>query len=120
MRDEIIEMLKQNSFSARASFSQVPFEINATAPTITVGQTKVVVQKQVVDGEEKANFEREITLNVYTPKVLGEMGAKNTAQKVLALVIPFARALEMGECAYDTALRHYKTTVTLTLYKTEE
>ena len=120
MRDKIIEKLNENSLSARASFSQVRFELKATTPTITVGETKVKMEKRVVDGEEKAEFERQITLNIYTPKENGEKFCKNTAQTVLALVVPFARALEMGECSYDTALRHYKIAVTLTLPKTEE
>ena len=144
MQEKIIEMLNQNSLSARASFSPLHFNINATAPLITVSQPQVKMQKRVVVEEnietekettdpqattpetevtaverEITEVEREITLNVYSPKTLGENGAKTTAQKVLALLIPFASALEMGESSFDNKLRHYKTTITLTLYKTD-
>lgn len=120
MREKIIELLNENGFFAYASFSLVPFEINSSTSTVTVGETKIKMEKRVIDGEEKPQFEREITLNIYTPKKKDEKFCKNTALSVLLLVTPLARALEMSECTYDAALRHYKISITLTLAKTEE
>ena len=145
MRDKIIEMLKENSLSARNSFSPEPFKINATTPLVTVSETKVKIQKRVVVEEttepetevaepevtkterevttverEITEVEKEITLTVYSPKTLGEKSAKTTAQTVLAVLTPLAYALEMGECTFDNKFRHYKTTITLTLPKTQE
>ena len=52
-------MLKENSLSARNSFSPEPFKINATTPLVTVSETKVKIQKRVVV-EETTEPETEV------------------------------------------------------------
>lgn len=120
MISKIITSLSSLGFKVRESFSLTPFSLISAAPTVTVGIKSENVVKEVFDDGEKDVFEREVTVNVYSPKRLGATYARECADKVLFNLKDYYLSAEISKTDYNPTLRHFFTAITLTLPKTEE
>ena len=120
MTDKIISLLSQSDIIVQKAFSLKPFSLINKTPVVTVAIKSENVVKEVFDEGERAVFEREAVIHVYTPKNLGVKFNKKTVQQVVRAVLPISSGIEVSKTDYNPTLRHFLTAITLTLPKTEE